>query len=70
MSLELFGDGRIKVNGVISMTFAPGPIIENGANITSNVTITANNNAMSAGPITIDDGVEVTVPAGSEWTVV
>lgn len=70
MSLELFGDGRIKVNGVISMTFTSGPILENGANVTSNVTITSNNNAMSAGPITIDDGVEVTIPSGSEWTVV
>lgn len=70
MSLEIYGNGLIRVAGVSSMTFAAGPLIENGANITANVTITANNNAMSAGPITINDGVEVTIPEGSEWTVV
>jgi len=70
MSMEIHGNGLIRVAGVDSMSFAAGPIIENGANITANVTITANNNAMSAGPITINDGVEVTVSSGSEWTVV
>ena len=70
MTLEITGDGRVRVNGVASTGFAAGPILENGTNITANVTITSNNNAMSAGPITIDDGVEVTVPDGSEWTVV
>lgn len=70
MSLELYGTGLIKVNGVQALLLNQGPIIENGANITANITISANNNAMSAGPITIDDGVEVTIPAGSEWTVV
>lgn len=43
---------------------------ENGKNVTTNYTITTNNNAMSAGPITIDSGVTVTVPSGSTWTVV
>lgn len=43
---------------------------ENAATITANYTITAGNNAMSAGPITVDSGVTVTVPSGSTWTVV
>ena len=43
---------------------------ENQINITQDYTITTNNNAMSAGPITINDGVTITVPAGSVWTVV
>jgi len=43
---------------------------ENGQTVTTNYTITTNNNAMSAGPITIDSGVTVTVPSGSTWTVV
>ena len=43
---------------------------ENDTNVSSNYTITANKNAMSAGPITIDSGVTVTVPSGSAWTVV
>ena len=43
---------------------------ENAATISANYTITAGNNAMSAGPITVDSGVTVTVPSGSTWTVV
>ena len=44
--------------------------IENAATITQSSTINAGNNAISAGPITIDGGVSVTVPSGSVWTVV
>lgn len=43
---------------------------EGDQNVTSDYTITTNKNAMSAGPITIDSGVTVTVPAGSVWTIV
>jgi len=43
---------------------------ENDQNVTTNYTITSGSNAMSAGPITIDSGVTVTVPSGSTWTVV
>ena len=43
---------------------------ENGQNVTTNYTITNGKNAMSAGPITIDNGVTVTVGAGETWTVI
>ena len=43
---------------------------ENDQNVTTNYTITSGSNAMSAGPITIDSGITVTVPSGSTWTVV
>jgi hypothetical protein len=43
---------------------------ENGQTVTSNYTITNGKNAMSAGPITINSGVTVTVGAGETWTVV
>jgi hypothetical protein len=43
---------------------------ENDTTITQNYTITSGKNAMSAGPITIADGVTVTVPDGSTWTIV
>ena len=43
---------------------------ENAINITADYTITTNNNAVSAGPITIASGVTVTVPSGSAWTIV
>ena len=43
---------------------------ENNATISANYTITTGNNALSAGPITINSGVTVTVPSGSTWVVV
>lgn len=43
---------------------------ENGQTVTTNYTLTANKNAMSAGPITINSGVTVTVPSGASWVVV
>jgi hypothetical protein len=51
-------------------TVANGCIYENSQTITSNYSITSGKNAMSAGPITIDSGVTVTVTSGSTWTVV
>ena len=49
-------------------------IYENGTTITANYTIGtsfgATANAMSAGPITINAGVVLTIPAGSTYTVV
>jgi hypothetical protein len=43
---------------------------ENTTTITSDYTITTNKNAMTAGPVTLNSGVTVTVPVGSTWTVV
>lgn len=42
----------------------------NDKTVSSNYTIAANQNAMSAGPITIANGVTVTISNGSTWTVV
>ena len=47
-----------------------GVFYENDTNVTASYTISTNKNAMSAGPITINNGVTVTVPTGSVWTVV
>lgn len=44
--------------------------IENEAVITQSSTINDGHNAISGGPITVDSGVSVTVPSGSNWTVV
>ena len=38
--------------------------------IASNYTIATNYNAVSAGPITVNNGVSVTVPSGSTWVIV
>ena len=43
---------------------------ENDTTVTSDYEITTGKNAMSAGPLTINAGVTVTVPAGSDWTIV
>jgi hypothetical protein len=43
---------------------------ENGQTVTASYTITAGNNAMTAGPISINGGVTVTIPSGSVWTIV
>lgn len=43
---------------------------ENDTNVTTDYTITTGKNAVSAGPITVDSGITVTVPSGSVWTIV
>lgn len=43
---------------------------ENDQIITTNYTITTNDNAISSGPITINSGVTVTIPSGSVWSIV
>jgi hypothetical protein len=43
---------------------------ENGQTVTTDYTLTASRNAVTAGPITINSGVTVTVPSGSSWVVV
>jgi microcystin-dependent protein len=47
-----------------------GFVYENDIHVTQNYTLTANKNGMSAGPIIVDDGVSVTVPSGSVWSIV
>jgi hypothetical protein len=49
---------------------ANGVFYENDNTVNANYTISTNKNAMSAGPITISDGITVTIPSGSEWSVV
>ena len=46
------------------------PFFLNATTVAANFTIPTNYNAMSAGPVTIADGVTVTVPDGSVWTIV
>lgn len=42
----------------------------NGTNVTASYSIPSGKNAMTAGPVTVNDGVTVTVPDGSAWTIV
>lgn len=43
---------------------------ENGQTVTTNYTLSTSKNAMSAGPVSIDSGVTVTIPSGQSWSIV
>jgi hypothetical protein len=44
--------------------------MENDQTITTNYTLTTNRNAVTAGPVTVNSGVTVTIPSGSAWVIV
>ena len=52
-----------------AVTGSPG-IVENDGVIVNSYTIPSGKNAMSAGPITLFTGCVITVPTGSNWTIV
>lgn len=43
---------------------------ENDQTVTTSYALTANKNAVTAGPITINTGITVTIPSGSSWSIV
>lgn len=43
--------------------------IENEVTVTTDYTLSANKNALSTGPITINSGVTVTIPSGQRWVI-
>ena len=69
-------------NGVVDISIAGGGgggavgtgtdkvFYENDIGVAQSYTITSGKNAMSAGPITLANGVVVTIPNGSTWSVV
>ena len=61
------GTSTTTLNGVVN---ASSGIVCNSNTIASDFTIPATSNAVSAGPITINTGVTVTVSTGSTWVVV
>jgi hypothetical protein len=63
------GSAWVSAAPVSSNITAQG-LFENANTISANYTIGTGNNAVSAGPITINSGVTVTVPSGSVWVVV
>lgn len=44
--------------------------VQNDTTIAQDYTISANQNAMTAGPITVNNGITVTVDTGATWTIV
>lgn len=51
-------------------TYTVQPASINLSEVTSDYTINTGNNGVSAGPVTIDPGVTVTVASGQTWVVV
>ena len=45
-------------------------LYEHAATISADYSITSGNNAMSSGPVEIGSGVTITIPSGSNWTIV
>ena len=43
---------------------------ENDNAVTTNYTLSTNRNAVTAGPVTVNSGVTVTIPSGSAWVIV
>ena len=60
-----------KVAALMIRDAEPGvPIYENINKISLSYTISPNSNALTAGPITVADGVTVTISDGSTWTII
>ena len=62
---------KLDVNGSVRglQLIASNGIVVNSATVSSNYTIPTGSNAMSAGAVTIADGITVTVSDGSNWVV-
>jgi hypothetical protein len=56
--------------GAGSGASAGGAVYENTQTITQNYTMTTGKNGMSAGNVTVNSGVTVTIPSGSRWVIV
>jgi hypothetical protein len=63
------------VTGVIPVITSTGAIVNSGPfyvnslTVSTSYSIPSGSSAMSAGPITVNSGVTVTVPSGSKWVV-
>lgn len=49
---------------------ADAVFLETSNTVTTNYTLTTNKNAVTAGPVTINAGITVTVPSGQAWVIV
>jgi hypothetical protein len=63
--LHILGAAKAAKGGGLDEIF-----FENDQIVTTDYTITAGKNAMTAGPITIAANTNVTIPDGSVWTIV
>jgi len=54
----------------VDSTKGGGAIYENSNTISETHTLTANTNGMSAGPVTVNSGITLTIPSGATYTIV
>jgi hypothetical protein len=54
----------------MSVTINGIGFVENSTVISENYTLVDNRNAMTAGPVTVADGIVITIGDGSTWSVV
>lgn len=67
---EGYGTAWGKLGGGATGGGSDDVFFENGQTVTTNYTLTANKNAVTAGPITVNNGITVTIPSGSSWVIV
>ena len=68
--LTLNAKGQVTSVATATVGAAGGMFYENDITLNTSYTINNNKNAMTAGGITLANGVTVTVPSGSTWTIV
>ena len=68
--LTLNAKGQVTSVSTATVGAAGGMFYENDITLNTSYTINNNKNAMTAGGITLANGVTVTVPSGSTWTIV
>ena len=64
-----FRAGNSTVNSYMNATTVSSLFYENANAVTANYTITTGFNASSTGPITINNGITVTIPSGQVWAI-
>ena len=79
LSLQTGGLDALLIDASQNVTFADGSYVAksgaagvinlNGSTISVDYTMPASTGGSSVGPITINDGVEVTIPDGSRWVI-
>jgi len=69
-NIKTLNGGSIVGSGNLIVGAQQDVFYENSQTVSSSYTITTNKSAMSAGPVTLNTSVTVTIPSGSRWVIV
>ena len=67
---EGYGTGWGAIGGGATGGGSDRVFVETGQNVTTDYTLTAGYNAVTAGPVTVANNITVTIPSDSSWVVV